>query len=796
MTPLSATAEQPEAPLFTDGLGDRVVAVDAATGDLLQILRVRPQLLAVPSFEFALRERAARLANFRHAYYGRVRRIDRHPAGLAIVSDHVEGVRLSEILRVAAERKLQLDLNAALCLLRQLVPSLALLHENARDVAHGLIGPERLIVTPRARLVVVEHVLGSAVEQLQFNRERLWHDLRVALPPSVGIGRFDHRADVTAVGLVALALVLGRPIGQDEYPHRAGQLLNDARARSVGADDQPLPAALHNWIARALQLDPRQGFTSATEAQLALEDALSEDSEFVAAPVALETFLSRYIAVMLDPVTPPAAVSPAAVSAPPVTPPAPKPQEPPIVSAPPVAVTPPPAAIPPPVAERPVAPPPAAPSATFEAAAEFEPVVKQEPAVRYEPAPKYDPAVPPPASFSAPPSFAAAPVQSIVPPAPAVTESWGAASAPASASPLASAPIAAPSVPARDITELLKDFDMPAAAPAADIRHEPLPGPRRPRFSGWQRYAAVGLILAATGVAAVIVPKMTKKPAVPTLGTLSVQTNPPGVAVFVDGVANGNTPARLSLTAGSHIVELRGRGVPRVIPVSITAGTESSQYLELPETPSSGSLLVQSDPAGARVLVDGVEKGIAPLSVADLTPGEHEVVLQADGGTPVKQRVVIQAGVTSSVLAPVATAAPGPVSGWLSVRSSVAIEIHENGRLIGTTDSDRIMMAAGRHEIELVNDTLGYSATRTIQVPPGKVAPITVEMPQGVININAAPWAEVWIDGRRAGETPIGNYPISIGPHEVVFRHPQFGEKRQAVSVTLKAPVRLSIDMK
>src|SRR6187431_1173859 len=98
MTPLSAAAEQPEAPLFTDGLGDRVVAVDASTGDLLQILRVRPQLLAVPSFEFALRERAARLANFRHAYYARVRRVDRAmapTAALAIVSDHLEGTRLS-----------------------------------------------------------------------------------------------------------------------------------------------------------------------------------------------------------------------------------------------------------------------------------------------------------------------------------------------------------------------------------------------------------------------------------------------------------------------------------------------------------------------------------------------------------------------------------------------------------------------------------------------------------------------------------------------------------------------------
>jgi hypothetical protein len=144
-TPMST--DRPEAPLFCDGIGDRVVAADGATGELLQILKIHPALSAVPSFEFALRERTARLANFRHAYYARVRRVDRVqvPApGLAVVSDHVEGTRLSDILRVAHERRLQLDINAAICLIRQLVPAVALLHENARDVAHGLIAPERL----------------------------------------------------------------------------------------------------------------------------------------------------------------------------------------------------------------------------------------------------------------------------------------------------------------------------------------------------------------------------------------------------------------------------------------------------------------------------------------------------------------------------------------------------------------------------------------------------------------------------------------------------------------------------
>ena len=332
--------------------------------------------------------------------------------------------------------------------------------------------------------------------------------------------------------------------------------------------------------------------------------------------------------------------------------------------------------------------------------------------------------------------------------------------------------------------------------PAVEAKEEPVMPPPQTRFAGWRRIAIIALAALALIEGGVIAMRAYQKPAAPTLGTLSVQTNPPGVAVFVDGVARGNTPARLSLSAGSHIVELRGRGVPRVIPVTVTAGAEASQYLELPETPSSGSLLVQSDPAGARVTVDGVDHGAAPVSVGDLAPGEHEVVLQAEGGAPVKQRVVIQAGVTSSVLAPVATATAGPVSGWLSVKAPVAIEIRQNGRLIGTTDSDRIMMAAGRQEVELVNDTLGYSVTRTIQVPAGKTASVNVELPMGVININAAPWAEVWVDGRRAGETPIGNLPIAIGPHEIVFRHPQLGEKRQAVSVTLKAPVRLSVDMK
>jgi serine/threonine-protein kinase len=83
-----------------------------------------------------------------------------------------------------------------------------------------------------------------------------------------------------------------------------------------------------------------------------------------------------------------------------------------------------------------------------------------------------------------------------------------------------------------------------------------------------------------------------------------------------------------------------------------------------------------------------------------------------------------------------------------------------------------------------------------VQVLPGKVAAIAIEMPKGSVNLNATPWAEVWMDGRRIGETPIGNLEVPIGPHEFVFRHPEFGEKKHAVAVTSRAPVRISVGMK
>ena len=116
MDPALAPSQSPALPVFRDGIGERRHVSDPAGTGVCEVLCVRDELSAVPSFEFALRERTTRLSAFRHASYARVRSVDRlnQPGtALAIVADAAQGVRLSSLLAPTEPRPAALDINAA-----------------------------------------------------------------------------------------------------------------------------------------------------------------------------------------------------------------------------------------------------------------------------------------------------------------------------------------------------------------------------------------------------------------------------------------------------------------------------------------------------------------------------------------------------------------------------------------------------------------------------------------------------------------------------------------------------------
>jgi PEGA domain len=262
----------------------------------------------------------------------------------------------------------------------------------------------------------------------------------------------------------------------------------------------------------------------------------------------------------------------------------------------------------------------------------------------------------------------------------------------------------------------------------------------------------------------------------------------------------GVTPLQVSAPTGDRILEVEYHRSARRLPVTVRRGEIVRQRVEFivdapaAAAPVLGAIAVASDGGRAPVLVDGTARGLSPVVVNDLQPGDHTVTVMFPTGK-IERTIRVDGGVTAS-LAVTMPPAPRAVSGWLQVDVKERLQIIEDGKLIGTTEFERLMLPAGHHTLDLTNPELGFSTRRDVTITAGETNIVRVDLPVVPLAINAQPWADVWLDGRSVGATPIGALPTPIGRHDLVFRHPQLGERRSSVVVTLERPARVGIDLR
>ena len=663
---------------YRDGFGERRAIVDAR-GERLEILQLSATLSSAPSFEHAVRERARRVSDLRDDSFSRVRGIetDTLTGTCLVVSDHVPGARLSTVLDAAETRSLPIELAVATSVIRQLLRATVIWREHMPDIVHGAIGPGRIVVTPDGKVVLVEHVFGSALERLGYTRQRYWEELGVALPATFERS-IDARADVVQAGAVTLALVLGRRLNASDRLDEIHPAVNDR-----------LTPPLRTWMMRALQLDPAGSFASVLDASAPFDEVAGT------ADLAEDRYrLSRFVATCLTR----GAGRRAAIA-------------------------------------REQRDGSAAPATV---ATDDDPSVADL-ATRLE----------------ALKVFLARLFARAEPATPAVASPTGGTQG----------SIAIGSLLSEDWTRRA----WMAAATALAV--------------------GIGLFLLVVG----IVPW----PREPATGALSIDTRPRGATVTIDGTPRGITPLAIDLAAGDYLVELVTSTERRRVPVTIRAGGDSSHFLEMTggENAATSELRIRTEPLAASVIVDGRFVGRSPVSVGDLSPGPHTVVLEHEAGSATEQ-VLIEAGKTSSLFVPLASPA-GAGAGWISIANApVVVQIFENGRLLGSSQIERIMLPAGRHDLSIVNEALGYEERRVVGITAGRTAAVNVSWPTGRLSINAVPWAQAFVDGAPIGETPLANIEVPIGEHEVVFRHPQLGERRASVIVTTRETAKIGIDLR
>ena len=280
-------------------------------------------------------------------------------------------------------------------------------------------------------------------------------------------------------------------------------------------------------------------------------------------------------------------------------------------------------------------------------------------------------------------------------------------------------------------------------------------------------------------------------------GKLTIESRPAGAEIVIDGQRQGLTPATIMVPPGSHTLVVRRGTDARRVPLTIGAGAEIAEHFELASAdttfPLPGRISIATDPPGARVTVDGQDRGVSPVTVDDVAPATHTVQV-ANGEASAQRVVAVQPGGTTSVVFSRLNAT-APLAGWLTVDAPFDVQIAEKGEVVGTSGTTRIMLAAGVHDVVVTNEQLGYEEARRMNVTAGKTTPVTITPPKAPLNVNARPWGDVVLDGVALGQTPLANVAVPIGRHELVIRHPELGERRQTIVVTARGPNRVTQDL-
>lgn len=225
--------------------------------------------------------------------------------------------------------------------------------------------------------------------------------------------------------------------------------------------------------------------------------------------------------------------------------------------------------------------------------------------------------------------------------------------------------------------------------------------------------------------------------------------------------------------------------------------TVDSPVVTIPVVPEQSGRIRISGTTGARVFLDGAPQGRIPFSAEGVRPGRVLVRAELEGYQPFEKTVAIQPRQTVDLAVELAPAAKEP--GYLALAVTPWAEVYVDGRLVDRTPLPGPMkLEAGVRQL-LLRHPNRRDYVREVEIKPGDTLRLEVAMPQawGYLAVTATPWAEVFVDGERAGATPLANpIRLSIGQHDVRLEGPGGSQWRETVRLAEGETLAVRVEMK
>lgn len=249
-------------------------------------------------------------------------------------------------------------------------------------------------------------------------------------------------------------------------------------------------------------------------------------------------------------------------------------------------------------------------------------------------------------------------------------------------------------------------------------------------------------------------------------GRLEIQTNPEGAKVIIDGKYKGNTP--LTFIGGSqaqkYVVNIQSDGY-KPIYTTVVIKPEQTETISYALTPSTCLALINSEPSGATVTKDGIDIGITPLLVTDLTYGKYNIEISLNGYKSQNYQLKIDSNTPQKINAQlISTFAKATIT---SNPSGASVLI--NGSDVGVTPCSLDNIPEGNAQIKVTLD--GYDDfVETVALVAGQEHTINAALeakPSSLKIVTIPEKARIYINNQYRGESPLEINPFEAGSYRI-----------------------------
>lgn len=269
-------------------------------------------------------------------------------------------------------------------------------------------------------------------------------------------------------------------------------------------------------------------------------------------------------------------------------------------------------------------------------------------------------------------------------------------------------------------------------------------------------------------------------------GRIRVVTQPEGATLYCNGILQEASPTEISgLDAGMHLIVATLPGY-REIRQTVEILKDQRTAIHLTLEPLLGLALVESDPPGADVTLDGAWRGKTPFFLNDLPLGVRRFEFSAQGHLPRELEVTVEGRRPEHVRAVLT-----PNVGSLAVRSQPeGAEVLLNGVPRGVTPTILPDVPAGENKIEIrLEGYLPYTEQVVLSARENKALSANLEaIPSRLTVVTLPEGARLYIGDQYRGETPITLTDLPVGQHRVRVELRGYDIMARFVSVAHNAP--------